>query len=191
MITLNFGPGGKSLYPREISFPSGMKVKLPDTPIDIVTTDQIVVPETGELRSFDWEVDEGDLTYDPRWPRFLYRFFTSIGILQKLDYSVNRIVLSTPEQRPGVVITLPDLPQIKKYSVEKFTTFLIWIKERREWIAVAYREFVQAGGGPGFSYSGPFGFNGLCRSALSRAYGLADVPTDIESWPPQKLETEN
>jgi hypothetical protein len=184
MIIVNFGPGGTSQFPREMSLPSGRTLRLPDTPLDIITTDQILVPETGDLDSFTIEVDQFDLTYDPRWPRLFYK----LGLLRRPGYSAKRAVFTTPQQRLGVIVEFPDLPHIKKHKVEKFRALLLWIEERGQWIAVAHREFLELYGGSSFTYRGPFSLNALCKSALARAYGIAHVPNDIDRWAPDQLD---
>ena len=94
------------------------------------------------------------------------------------------------------------IPELTRYKVvviqygdvsgvsDQYTFRLLWIDERREWIVIVEREWIEGAGLSDMDVSGPFALNTATAQKILEAFGLpsnALSPSEVSTSSPEKL----
>ena len=73
------------------------------------------------------------------------------------------------ESRKGVAA---GRPAVSFNLMQRDEAILVWIRERKEWVAISHRSWRESPSDIGHSYDGPYALDETCARKLMEAYGV-------------------
>ncbi len=160
MIEINFGKSEWILH-------------RPDSPSNY--PDNIVrIPQEGELPQFGTVVkDERPQALSTSWTAYSPPYNYGPKGYEFTDY--NEIMKLEPHQDDtqgysSVVISRPR-PKITDNDIE---LLMLWIEERKEWIVIWHRTWMESAFLDDECFDGPFSLDEMCASKILQAYGIPE-----------------
>lgn len=152
-----------------------------------------------EMVELNFGPDEADM-YDPGPGQDLIVSIPKTGSLEKpyrTDYPdfENRqpeVYVLEPYYRTGRTFPAVRFPlgHGDRYTREN-DMLMLWIEERREWVAIEYEKWKEDSTKNAESYRGPFGLDDFCEKMLLKGYGInihSPMLGNVKKKSPSELE---
>ena len=109
--------------------------------------------------------------------------------LKKLEKAKSRVdslkPLKTDRNFPAVTFPIDNFDN----WTYNHDIIMLWIEERKEWVAIRYERWREDGSRNDEDYDGPFALDDYCSSMLAQVYGIPEDTENIRKLEPSRLES--